>query len=418
MKVAVIGAGVIGITTAYELATQGHQVSVFERHGATAEGCSFSNTGVASAGYASPWARPGLFKQLLSHLWQRDTPLRLSGTSMADWRWLWQMRKACKPATFARNRASMLRLAEYSSHRMRTLTDTLNLEHERSQGFMVLLRTERDIQLMQHNLQVMRDVGFGFKTLNAEEARSIEPALSPETALAQAIYFADDEVGNCRQFTLLLKSEAETLGVKFHFNTPVQPLSSAQPTMIRTSAHDTGEKFDAVVVCAGLASAQLVRPLGLRIPLAAVHGYAISAAVREPLDAPRSGVIDEQYKVAISRLGQRVRVSGGSEIGSNGQRHDPASIKTLYRVLDNWFPGAARTQDSVQVWKGSRPMLPDGPPIIGASGISGVWLNLGHGASGWALACGSARAVADSINNKTPDIDLQGLGLERLHLQR
>ena len=418
MKVAVIGAGVIGITTAYELATQGHQVSVFERNGAAAEECSFANTGVASASYAAPWSHPGVVKHFLSHTWQRDTPLRISSPSMSDWRWLWQMRKASKPATFARNRASMLRLAEYSHHRMRTLTDTLNLEHERNQGFMVLLRSERDIRRMQDSLQVMRDAGLSFKTLNAEEARSIEPALNPETALAQAIHFPDDEVGNCRQFTLLLKGEAETLGVKFHFNTTVQPLANAQPKTIRTSVQDMGEKFDAVVVCAGLASAQIVRPLGLRIPLAAVHGYTISAAVREPLDAPRSGVMDEQYKVAISRLGHRVRVSGGSEIGGSGKRHNPASIKTLYRVLDNWFPGAARTQDSVQVWKGSRPMLPDGPPIVGASGVSGVWLNLGHGASGWTLACGSARAVADSINSKHPDIDLQGLGLERLHRQR
>jgi D-amino-acid dehydrogenase len=418
MKVAVIGAGVIGITTAYELAALGHQVSVFERNGAAAEEGSFANTGIASAGYAAPWARPGLVKHVLAHLWQRDTPLRISSPSMADWRWLWRMRKACNAATFASNRGSMLRLAEYSSHRMRTLTDTLNLAHERSQGLMVLLRTERDIQLMQDNLQVMRDAGLSFKALSAQEARIVEPALDPETTLAQAIHFPEDEVGNCRQFTLLLKSEAETLGVKFHFNTGVLPLSNAQPKTIRTSVQDMGEKFDAVVVCAGLASAQLVRPLGLRIPLAAVHGYAISAAVREPLDAPRSGVIDEQYKVAISRLGQRVRVSGGSEIGGNAKRHDPASIKTLYRVLDNWFPGAARTQDNVQVWKGSRPMLPDGPPLVGASGVSGVWLNLGHGASGWALACGSARAVADSINGKSPDIDLQGLGLERLHLQR
>ncbi len=418
MKVAVIGAGVIGITTAYELATLGHEVTVFERNGAAAEECSFSNTGVASVSYAAPWAKPGMLKHVLSHLWQRDTPLRISNPSFAEWRWLWKMRKASNSQTFARNRESMLRLAEYSNHRMRALTDTLNLVHERSQGFMVLLRSERESKLMQASLQVMRDAGLGFKTLNAEEAREIEPALRPETTLAQAIYFPEDEVGNCRQFSLLLKGEAEALGVKFRFNTPIEPLAAAQPKIIRTSAQDLGEKFDAIVVCAGLASAQLVRPLGLHIPLVAIHGYAISAAVREPLDAPRSGVMDEQYKVAISRLGQRVRVSGGSEIGGNANRHDAASIKTLYRVLDDWFPGAARTQDSVQVWKGSRPMLPDGPPILGASGIPGVWLNLGHGASGWTLACGSARAVADSINGKSPDIDLQGLGLERLHLQR
>jgi D-amino-acid dehydrogenase len=169
-----------------------------------------------------------------------------------------------------------------------------------------------------------------------------------------------------------------------------------------------------VVVSAGLASAALTKPLGLRIPLVAVHGYAISAPVREPLDAPRSGVMDERYKVAITRLGQRIRITGGSEIGGDASRHQPASLQTLYRVLDDWFPGAARTQENVQVWKGARPMLPDGPPLLGPSGIPGVWLNLGHGASGWTLACGSARVIANQISGQHSEIDLQGLGLERL----
>ena len=415
MKVAVIGAGVIGITTAYELATQGHQITVFEQNSAAAEEGSFANGGIASAGYAAPWATPGVVKHVLAHLWKKDTPLRLCNPSMADLRWLWQWKKASKQATFTRNREHMLRLAEYSTRRIQTLTDALHLEHERNKGLLVLLRSERETKLMEASLKVMNDAGLSFKTLNAEEARQIEPALAPETMLSQAIHFPDDEVGNCRQFALLIKNEAEALGVKFHFNTPIEPLSSAEPRTVRLSKQDRGEKFDAIVVCAGLASAAVVHALGLRIPMAAIHGYTLSAAVREPLDAPRSAVVDEQYKIAISRLGQRIRVSGGAEMGHNNRKHNPATIKTLYRVLDDWFPGAARTQDSVQIWKGARPMTPDGLPIIGASGIPGVWLNLGHGASGWTLACGSARAVADCISGNSPDIDMQGLGLERLH---
>jgi D-amino-acid dehydrogenase len=414
MKVAVIGAGVIGITTAYELATQGHQVSVFEQHSAAAEESSFANGGVASAGYAAPWASPGVVKHVLTHLWKKDTPLRLCNPTVTELRWLWHWKKASKPNTFERNREHMLRLAEYSTSRIQTLSDGLHLEHERSKGLMVLLRSERETNLMQASLKVLRDAGLSFKTLSAEEARQIEPSLDPETTLSQAIHFPEDEIGNCRQFALLIKNEAEALGVKFHFNTHIEPLSAAAPRTIRLSKHDQGEKFDAIVVCAGLASAAIVHALGLRIPLIAIHGYTLSAAVREPLDAPRSAVVDEQYKIAISRLGQRIRVSGGAEIGYNNRKHNPATIKTLYRVLDDWFPGAARTQDSVQIWKGARPMMPDGLPIIGASGIPGVWLNLGHGASGWTLACGSARAVADCINGNSPAIDMQGLGLERL----
>jgi D-amino-acid dehydrogenase len=250
--------------------------------------------------------------------------------------------------------------------------------------------------------------------VDADEARKIEPALSADTPLAGAIYLPEDEVANCRQFALLLKWEAEALGAQFHFNCDLAPLKRAAPTELSLASGSEGHRFDAVVVCAGVASADLLRPLGLRIPLAPVYGHSISANIREPLNAPRSAVMDERYKVAISRLGLRVRVAGSAELGGSLDAMHPTALQTLYKVLHDWFPGAVTLQAGVQQWKGARPMLPDGPPIIGPSGIPGVWLNLGHGSSGWALSCGSARVLADMMGGRDAGVDLEGLGIERL----
>jgi D-amino-acid dehydrogenase len=165
-------------------------------------------------------------------------------------------------------------------------------------------------------------------------------------------------------------------------------------------------------------SVSLLRPLGMEVPLAPVWGYSISAPIREPLNAPRSGIMDERYKVAISRMGNRVRVAGSAEIGGTPAKKRAGSIQTLYKVLHDWFPGAAQLASThgaaVQEWKGARPMMPDGPPLLGATGIAGVWINIGHGSSGWALSCGSARVVADLMAGRAPEVDIEGLGVERL----
>ncbi|MEO7952665.1 MAG: FAD-dependent oxidoreductase, partial [Polaromonas sp.] len=257
-----------------------------------------------------------------------------------------------------------------------------------------------------------------FTQMDADEARKIEPALNPDTPLSGALHLPAGEVANCRQFALLLKNEAQALGVNFAFNTTVAKLDRAQPATLFIAGSDQSYNFDAVVMCAGLDSAKLLRPLGVKIPMVAVHGYSISAPIREPLNAPRSALMDERYKVAISRLGNRIRVAGSAEIGGAPDEHNKGSINTLYKVLQDWFPGAAQlssTNGSVQRWKGARPMLPDGPPVIGPSGLTGLWLNLGHGASGWALSCGSARVLADLMAGRPAEIDMEGLGIGRLN---
>ena len=418
MKVAVIGAGIIGITTAYELAVDGHEVTVFERRGAAAEETSFANAGVVAPGSVTPWAAPGMPGKVLGNLLSRHSAVKLSlPISGRDIAWMWKWWRACKLETYLANRGRLQRLAFYSRERLHHLTAELQLDYDRAEGYTVLLRGEKDSRLVQPGLQVLREAGVTFSEINAEAVRKLEPAINPDTDFLGGIHLPNDEVANCRQFALLLKDAARNLGVKFEFNTAVAQLNRAQAASLLIAGESQPRQFDTVVMCAGLASSALLKPLGLKIPMAAVYGYSISAPIKEALNAPRSALMDERYKVAISRLGNRVRVAGGAELGGSLGAHNAASIQTLYKVLQDWFPGAAQhanTGASVQVWKGARPMLPDGPPVIGASGLPGVWLNLGHGSSGWALSCGSARALADQMAGKSPSIDLNGLDISRL----
>ena len=415
MKVAVIGAGVIGVSTAYELAADGHEVTVFERRSAAAEEASFANAGMAAPGYLSPWALPGMPGKAFKELFSRHAPAKLgwslTGSELA---WIWQWRRACKPDTYRSTHALMQRLAAYSRERLHALTQQLRLEYDRSDGHLLLLRTDRDAALAQPHLEALGEAGIRFRHIDPAAARMLEPALSSETALHSAIQLPDDEVGNCRQFTMLLKAVAQQQGARFEFNRTVRKIHVAPAATLSIAGEDAPRRFDAMVVCAGLASAALLKPLGLHIPLAAVYGYSLSANIREPLNAPVSAVMDEHYKVSITRMGQRIRVAGSAEIGCRPDAKNPAAIATLYKVLYDWFPGAAQLASNVQIWKGARPMLPDGPPLLGSSGLPGVWLNLGHGGNGWALASGSARATADLLAGHTPEIDLEGLGLERL----
>ena len=417
-----IGAGIIGVTTAFELAVDGHEVCVFERRASVAEETSFANAGVVAPGYVTPWAAPGMPAKVARFLLSRHAPVRiawpLSGREMA---WMWKWYQSCGIATYQANRARMQRLAFYSRTRLHDITDHFQFEYDRAVGYMVLLRGEKDRKLVQPGLQVLRDAGVAFKEVDAQEARAIEPALNPDTPFAGAVHLPNDEVGNCRQFAILLKNEAQARGAAFEFNSAVGPLDAANPASLWVWALDAQapvqRQFDAIVVCGGADSAALLRPLGLDIPLASVYGYSISAPIREALNAPRSALMDERYKVAITRLGNRVRVAGSAEIGGSLARKNASAVQTLYKVLHDWFPGAASMTNigaAVQEWKGARPMLPDGPPLIGATGIPGVWINLGHGSSGWALSCGSARAVTDLMGGRAPEVDIEGLGVERL----
>lgn len=444
MRVAVIGAGIVGVTSAYELAADGHEVTVFERRGSVAAETSFANAGVVAPGYVTPWAAPGMPGQVLRHLFSRHAPVHLNlRQASGTLGWMWRWWRACGAQHYRRNRSRMQRLACYSKDRQHKLTHALQLDYERSEGYLVLLRSERDLARAQTGLQLLRDSGVPHVVLDPAQCLEVEPGLNADAELHAGIHLTNDEVGNCRQFALLMREEAEKLGASFHFHTQVMQLQpGAQPRLTRvyapmeestwttvdTSRGDSPnhkellgkpqtDTFDAVVVCAAMGAPELLEPHGLALPMAPVYGYSVTAPVRHvdihPDIGPRSAVMDERYKVAITRFGNRLRVAGAAELGGLPGQHNRAALDTLYKVLNDWFPGAAQMSQA-QVWKGARPMLPDGPPVLGNSGLPGVWLNLGHGASGWALACGSARVVADAVASRTPAIDTEGLGLERL----
>ena len=448
MRIAIVGAGIVGITSAFELVSQGHVVTVFERNGGVASETSFANAGVIAPGYVTPWASPGMASKVIRHLLSPHSPVRINAKlSPAALQWLWKWWRASSRKTFESNRARMHALALFSRERLHSVSRELRLDFERSTGYLVLLRSHQEVAMAKPGLKVLGELGVKFKGLTADECRAVEPGLSAETPLRGGVHLPDDEVANCREFAHLLRAEAQALGVQFRFHTEVLSIAAGtRPQLVhqqisRTAKHLPGrpvapkeadapvtqpmpqgpvtDSFDAVLLCAAMGAPALLHPHGLRLPLLPVYGYSVTAPMRHDEAHPdlglRSGVMDERYKVAITRLGNRLRVAGGAELGGSPDAHNQASLATLHKVLHDWFPGVAKMAQA-QTWKGARPMLPDGPPVLGPSGIPGVWLNLGHGSSGWALACGSACLLGEMMSGKAPSISLDGLGLERLRL--
>lgn len=409
MKIAIVGAGIVGVTTAYELASDGHEVTVFEQRSAAAEEASFATAGLLAPHLLSPWAVPGFGHAL--RLMGPHATLRLSGgLSRANWAWLSRWRSATHASSAPA--AALERLAQYSQSRLQALAQRHELDFEASVGRLVLLRTEQERAQIQPALQVLRDSGVALREVDADLARQIEPGLSPEAPLAGAIHLPDARAGNCRLFAQLLRQGTQGSGVHFAFNTRIDRIG-ATPVGVVVQGESDLRRFDAVVLCAGTASAALLPALGMRLPMAAVYGYSVSAPLRESTHAPQGSVVDVAQQISITRLGQRVRIAGGAELAGADAEHHAATLQRLYRTLNDWFPGGAQLSSGVQVWRGARPLLPDGAPVVGASGVPGLWLNTGHGAGGWALACGSARALADLMAQRTPEVPLDGLGMRQ-----
>ncbi|WP_343225603.1 D-amino acid dehydrogenase [Oricola nitratireducens] len=415
MKVAVLGGGVIGVTTAYYLVMAGHEVELFDRRADVAEETSFANAGQVSPGYSSPWAGPGIPLKALKWLAMRHGPLSIRPTlDIKMWRWMLEMLRNCTADRYALNKSRMVPLAEYSRDCLRQLRRKTGIEYDqKNQGTLQLFRTRRQLDGVARDVEVLQRLGVPHQVLSEKECLLTEPGLSASTVpLAGGLRLPDDETGDCRMFTRELAELAGREGVRFRLNSEV--------TGIATDGHKVSgvvhggiiRMFDACVVALGSWSPALLAPLGIMIPVYPVKGYSLTIPVADPEFAPVSTVMDETYKTAITRLGGRIRVGGTAELAGFDQRLRSGRRAALEHSFGQLFP-AGGDMRAAMFWTGLRPMTPDGPPLVGPTGIDGLYLNTGHGTLGWTMACGSASALADLVSGREPLIDMRSLSIRR-----
>lgn len=411
-QIVVIGGGVVGVCTAYFLAQAGHDVAVIERHENVAEEASFGNAGMIAPSVAAPWALPGMPRSILKTLFRPESPVLLRPRmDRALWRWIRMWMSECELERYRINRTRMQRVAFYSRDILRELSAAYEIDYEQTQGMLQVFRSTHDMRLAEPALALLAEYEIPHKLMDSDEARTIEPSLAYGPALASALHLPQDEAGNCPLFTKRLKQIAGSIGVNFHFASEVEAIE-ADAGRISLLIEDQRFSVDVAVVAAGMESARLLKPLGIHIPMYPVQGYSATAAIKNFEEAPIGTLLDESYKVAITRMGSRVRVSGIAELGVGPDELHQRALRTLVKVGSDWFPQAANYA-SANFWKGVHAMLPDGAPLLGATPVRNLYINIGHGSSGWTMAAGAGKAVADIVSGRVPEIDMDGLTLAR-----
>lgn len=415
MKIAVLGGGVIGTASAYYLAKAGHEVTLLERQSGPALETSFANAGEISPGYSSPWAGPGIPLKAIKWMLGPHSPLVIRPRlDPAQWRWMWQMLLNCNAASYQRNKARMLRLAQYSRDCMVALRSDTGIEYDqRTKGTLQLFRTQKQLDGAGFDSAILQQYQVAHQMLDRAGCIGFEPALARvPNSFVGGMHLPGDETGDCFKFTNELAKLAQGLGVKFEFGVTLEKLLAEgdQITGVQTA---TGvRRFERYVLALGSYSPLLLRPLGLKIPVYPLKGYSLTIPITDASAAPESTVLDESFKVAITRLGDRIRVGGTAEIAGYDLRLHEARRETLNQAVGSLFP-AGGALDKASFWCGLRPMTPDSTPILGPTRFTNLMLNTGHGTLGWTMACGSGRVLADLISGKAPEIDTDGLFMAR-----
>ena len=415
MRVLVLGSGVIGTTSAYYLARAGFEVTVVDRQPAAAMETSFANAGQVSPGYASPWAAPGVPLKALKWLLQRHAPLAIKATADIDqYLWMAQMLRNCTQNRYAVNKERMVRLSEYSRDCLDELRAETGIAYEgRSLGTTQLFRTQEQLDNAAKDIAVLEQAGVPYEVLDREGIARVEPALaSVSNILSGALRLPNDQTGDCQLFTTRLAEMCVNLGVEFRFGQSIESIDFAGDTINGVRINGKLETADRYVLALGSYSPQLLKPLGIKAPVYPLKGYSLTVPITDPAMAPTSTILDETYKVAITRFDNRIRVGGMAEIAGFDLSLNPRRRETLEMIVNDLYPHGGDLQQA-SFWTGLRPTTPDGTPIVGATPYRNLFLNTGHGTLGWTMACGSGRLLADLIARKTPQISAEGLDISR-----
>ncbi|NUF99862.1 D-amino acid dehydrogenase [Acinetobacter oleivorans] len=414
MRVIVLGSGVIGVASAYYLAQQGAEVTVLDRQAGPAEETSFGNAGQISPGYSTPWAAPGIPFKAVKWMFQHHAPLAINlDGSMWQLQWMAQMLKNCNPQSYAVNKERMMRVAEYSRDCLRELRKDTGINYEnRAKGTLQLFRKEAQMEAVQRDISVLQECGVSYELLNGNELGRVEPALAnAQDKLVGGLHLPNDETGDCYLFTNALAQIAKELGVNFQFNQNVEKLIVEGDEIKGVQVNGKVLTADRYVLAFGSYSRDFLKPLDLQLPVYPVKGYSLTIPIVDPVFAPQSTVLDETYKIAITRFDQRIRVGGMAELSGFNLGLNEDRRATLQMVTQDLFPGGDMAQASF--WTGLRPMTPDSTPIIGATRFKNLFLNTGHGTLGWTMACGSGKLISDIVLNHKTEISTDGLSIQR-----
>jgi D-amino-acid dehydrogenase len=414
MRVIVLGSGVIGVTTAYYLALADHEVTVVDRQNAPAIETSFANAGQISPGYASPWAAPGVPLKAIKWLIQKHAPLSIvpDGT-LFQLKWMAQMARNCTAARYAVNKERMVRLAEYSRDCLKQLRASAGIAYEgRQLGTLQLFRTAQQLDGAAKDIAVLKESGVPYELLARDELARAEPALAAvKEKLSGGLRLPNDETGDCQLFTTRLAQMAEGLGVRFRYGTRIDELVVAHDAVAGVECQGKLLQADAYVVALGSYSTKLLSRI-VAVPVYPLKGYSITVPISDEAAAPVSTVLDETYKVAVTRFDKRIRIGGMAEIVGFDTGLDVRRRATLELVVNDLFPGSGNTEQAT-FWSGLRPATPDGTPIVGRTALKNLFLNIGHGTLGWTMACGSGQLLSDLISDKQPAIPANDLSADR-----